>query len=175
MSILIEAVSLVVPRRLLWLRYPGGVDGFFAELSRPSAENRHVCSDIHLIGVSFYTREAAERTGAVLISAGLIESRNGAYVDFAIVDQKDGPLLDCPWIELTAEPGGYSCAWLADAERGELAVPAGWTPEQSRRLSRFDSGSSLSDTLKLSDENGVETWLDLRTGRIGRREKLRTH
>ena len=174
MSVLIEAVSLVVPRSLLYFRYPGGIDGFIAELSRPSAENRHVCSDDHLMSVSFFTRDAAGRTGAVLTTAGMVESRHGAFADFAIIDQNVGPLLECPWIEWTREPAGHSCAWLATADRGKLAVPDGWTPGQSRRLSRANTNALQADTFKLSEENGVETWLDLRTGRIGSRQKSRS-
>ena len=172
MSVLIEAVSLVVPRRLLDLRFPGGTNGFSAELSRPSAENRHVCADTHLLCVSFFILEAADRTAAVLAAAGMIESRSGIYADFAIIDQKQGPLLDCPWIEWTREPAGYSCAWLADTDRGELAVPSNWNVNESRRLSRMDAAAS--DRFLLSQEDGVETWLDLRTGRIGKRERTRT-
>lgn len=172
MSVLIEAVSLVVPRRLLDQGFPGGTRGFLAELSRPSAENRHVCADAHLLCVSFFVTEAAHRTAAVLARVGMTESRNGSYVDFAIMDQHSGPLLECPWLEWTREPAGYSCAWLADAERGEMAVPSEWSADASRRLSRIDAMES--DTFVLSREDGIETWLDLRTGRIGKTERTPT-
>ena len=172
MSVLIEAFSLVVPRRLLYLGFVGGIEAFEIELSRPSAENRSVCADAHLVSVSFFTREAAGRMAAALTSAGLVESQRGVYADFAILDQQSGPLLECHWLEWTMEPAGHTCAWLSDAERGELAAPLGWDPIQSRRLLPSRTGSQ-GDVLLLSDENGVETWLNLRTGRITSREKQR--
>lgn len=172
MSVLIEAFSLVVPRRLLYLGFVGGIEAFEIELSRPSAENRSVCADAHLISVSFFTPEAAGRMASTLTSAGLVESKKGAYLDFAILDQHSGPLLECHWLDWTLEPEGHTCAWLADAGKGELAAPLGWNPTRSRRLTPPGATPAV-DAMLLSDEKGVETWLDLRTGRIASREKSR--
>ena len=166
MSVLIEAVSLVVPRLLLELRYPGGTDGLFRELSRPSAEARYVCADCHLVSASFFTPEAAERAASGLVSAGLLDVEDEQYQDFALVDQKHGPLLHCQWLVWSPHPTGYTCAWLIGTERGELATPEGWTVAQSRRLTRLDVPCETGDVLQLSDDKGIVTWLDFRTGRV---------
>ena len=166
MSVLIEAVSLVVPRVLLELRYPGGADGFFAEMSRPSAEARYVCADCHLVSASFFTPQAAERAAEVLVSAGMLDVEDDQYRDFAMVDQKYGPLLSCQWLIWSPHPTGYTSAWLAGTDKGELAAPDGWTVAQSLRLMRTEIPAIMGDTLDLSEENGVVTWLDFRSGRV---------
>lgn len=166
MSVLIEAVSLVVPRLLLELRYPGGTDGFFTEMSRPSAEARYVCADCHLVSASFFTPEAADRAAAVLVSAGMADVENDQYRDFVIVDQKYGPLLHCHWLIWSPHPTGYTSAWLAGTDKGELAAPDGWTVAQSRRLMRTEASAMTGDVLELSEDNGIVTWLDFRSGRV---------
>lgn len=166
MSVLIEAVSLVVPRVLLELRYPDGKNGFFAEMSRPSAEARYVCADCHLVSASFFTPEAAERAAAVLVSAGMLDVEDDQYRDFALVDQKYGPLLHCHWLIWSPHPTGYTSAWLAGTDKAALATPDGWTVAQSLRLMRTEVSAITGDILELSEDNGIVTWLDFRSGRV---------
>jgi hypothetical protein len=166
LSVLVEALCLVIPRTALELRYPSGTNGFLAELARPSRESRYSCADAHLICVSFLTPDAADRVAELLTNGGMRESASEEFQEFAIVDQKHGPVLQCPWLMWLAAPEGYTCAWLAGTDRGEMAAPEGWTVEQSRRLTRLDLPDASPDVLKLAEENGVETWLSYRTGRI---------
>jgi hypothetical protein len=170
MSVVVEAVNLVVPRSALELRYPGGVEGFFAELARPSSEHRDVCADEHLVSVSFYAIDAADRAAAALVLAGMRDIEDNQFQDFAIVDQNYGPTVECPWLAWEHNESGFTCAWLANTERGDLAVPLDWSISQSLRLTRFDARTPPNERLKLAEEeNGVETWLDMMTGRIRKR------
>lgn len=166
MSVLVEALCLVVPRTALDLRYPSGTNGFLAELARPSRECRYVCGDADLVCISFLTPDAADRVAELLTNAGMRESLDEEFQEFAIIDQKHGPVLQCPWLVWVTDPEGFTCAWLAGTDRGDMATPAGWTVEQSQRLTRLDLPDSSPDSVKLSEENGVETWLSYRTGRI---------
>ncbi len=163
---LVEALCLVIPRTALDLRYPSGTAGFLAELSRPSQESRYVCADSHLICVSFLTPDAADRVAELLTNAGMRESVDEEFHEFAIVDQRHGPVLQCQWLAWVADPEGFTCAWLAGTDRGEMETPVGWTVEQSRRLTRLDVPDVSPDAVKLAEENGVEAWLIYRTGRI---------
>jgi len=170
MSVLVEAVNLVVPRSILELLYPGGVQGFFAELSRPSSEHRDVCADENLVSVSFYATDAADRAAAALVELGFRDIQDNQFQDFAIIDQNYGPTVQCPWLAWDHDESGFTCAWLADGERGDLAVPLDWSISQSLRLTRFDARTPANERLKLSvEESGVETWLDMMTGRIRKR------
>jgi len=167
MSVLVEAISLVIRRAALDQKFEGGTNAFLSYCaSRLSSEHRYACSDDHLVCLSYYTNDAADRGAVPLLGAGLIEIENDEFADFAVIDQHYGPVLDCRWLEWSRDPAGFTSAWLAGELPGELTTPQGWTVEQSLQLKRADM-SVLSDrALKLADENGVETWLDFATGRV---------
>ena len=166
MSVLVEAIGLVVPRIALDLRFPGGTDGFLAELAHPSSEHRHFCLNEDLVSVSYSTPDACDRAALVLVNAGMVEVADCQFQELAIVDQFRGPILQCQWLVWSRDPAGYTCAWLAGRDRGELAAPEGWSADQSRRLSRFGSPSASADVLRLGEENGADVWLDFRSGRV---------
>jgi hypothetical protein len=122
--------------------------------------------DDDLICLSYFSPDAADRAIVPLIQAGLTETIDDAFADFAIVDQRYGPTLPCTWLIWSQDPLGFTSAWLAGALPGELSTPEGWTLESSLRLRRVDIRNFPDRALKLADENGVETWLDFHTGRI---------
>lgn len=166
MSVLVEAIGLVVPRIALDLRYPGGTDGFIANLALPSSEQRHFCFDEYLMSVSYSTPDACDRAALALVDAGMVEVADGQFREMAIVDQFRGPIIQCQWLVWSREPAGYTCAWLATKNRGSLATPEGWSVDQSLRLSRSRFHAPLGDTLKLGEENGGDVWLDFKTGQV---------
>ncbi|HEX6576662.1 MAG TPA: hypothetical protein VF042_16960 [Gemmatimonadaceae bacterium] len=167
MSVLVEAVSIVVKRAALDCKYPGGTAEFLCMLaSRRSAEHRFVCSDTNLICLSYFTPDAADRGAETLLKAGLIDIDDNEFIDFAMVDQHYGPTLQCTWLAWQREPPGFTRAWLAGELPGGLSVPDGWTPEGARNIKRIDIREIPDKAMKLAEENGVETWLDFTTGRI---------
>ena len=166
MSVLVEAMTLVVPIIVLARRFPAWPTGFFQHLARPSAEHRYACSDGRLLAVSFFDARAAERLAAVLEIGGLREGADGASADFAFVDQYEGPEHSYDWLEWTRERSGFTHAWLSGSEPGSLAAPRHWTAEHSLRLKRTEVSIAHASEVCLADENGIETWLDFRTGRV---------
>lgn len=167
MSVLVEAISLIIRRSSLDRKFRGGTGAFLNYCaSRLSSEHRYACADQNLVSLSYYTNDAAHRGAVPLLGAGLVEIENNAFADFAVVDQHFGPTDSCAWIEWSRDAAGFTSAWLAGELPGELCTPEGWTVEQSLQLKRADM-SVLSDrALQLADENGVETWLDFATGRV---------
>ena len=168
MSVLVEAVCVIIQRKRLDQTYPGGTDAFLAHSDRRSAEHRYVCMDDHLVCLSYFSPDAADRGIVPLIREGLTETDDDGFVDFAVVDQRYGPSLPCAWLSWSRDPSGYGCAWLAGELPGELSAPEGWTVSSSLRLKGIDIRNFPDRALKLADENGVETWLDFDTGRITR-------
>lgn len=166
MSVLVEAIGLIIPRIALDLRYPGGSEGFLAGLGHPSAEHRHFCLDADLVSVSYSTPDACDRAALELVNAGMIEVADCQFQEFAIVDQFRGPILQCHWLVWSRDPAGYTFAWLAGKDRGTMATPEGWSADQSLRLSRPGFQAPLGDTLKLGEENGADVLLDFKTGRV---------
>ena len=166
MSVLVEALSLVVPRLTLDVSYPGGADRFIESLESSENPARFVVADDDLVSVSFFCPDEAKTVALPLLEHGLIGVDDGAFVDFVFVDQRFGPTMPCPWLGWERHPEGFTLAWRASSEPGELAVPEGWTPEQSKRLTREDIREEPGRCMKLAEEEGVETWIDFSTGEL---------
>lgn len=166
MSVLVEALSLVVPRINLDISYPGGVDAFLEAMCLPECPSRHVCADDKVVSVSFLSPDAAETVVSPLLDLGFIGLDEQRFRDFAFVDQHLGPTMPCDWIEWKRHRDGFTYAWLAGTEPGDMAAPSGWTPGHSRAMTRTDLRDEPGRMLKLAEEGEIETWLDFRTGEI---------
>ncbi len=167
MSILVEALTLVVPRKVLDVSYPGGTDAFLAamlELERPP---RFVCTgDAHLVNVSFYDPDHLEPAEALLVEHGVVAVDDDRFIELACVDQRYGPTVPCDWLEWRRHSDGFTYAWLAGTEPGDMAAPTDWTPEQSRALVRHDVREEPGRCMRIAAEDGLETWVDFQTGRV---------
>lgn len=167
MSVLIEAVSLVVPVITLDATWPGGAEAFARDvLSAPGSVARHVCSDDALVSVGFVHPADARVVVAELREHGLMELDPLHAHDLVIVDQEDGPSLPCTCLEWKRDSRGVTSAWVANRDPGELAVPAGWTPAAAPCLTRIDPRDEPGRMLKLAEKGELETWLDFRTGAV---------
>jgi hypothetical protein len=175
MSVLIEALTLVVRQLDLDLRYPGGTDAFLEATLALERPPRFACNaDRHLVNLSFYDPGHLEPAVALLRSHGFADVEDGKVVDMAYVEQRFGPTMPCDWLAWREHRDGFTCAWLAGTEPGDMAAPDDWTPERSRAMIREDIRDDAENMIKLADEDGIETWLDLSTGKqligLGHRE-----
>ena len=166
MAVLIEAITLVIPKLVLDLSWPGGSDAFLDGTLKLDRPPRFVCDgDPHLANVSFYDPDHASPVHRMLIEGGLIEVDDRQFVDFAFVDQRYGPAMPCPWLEWKRHPDGFTFAWKAGTDPGDMAAPDDWTAERSRSMTRTDARDT-GRLFKLAEEEEFETWLDLLTGQI---------
>ncbi len=167
MSVLIEALTLVVWKGALEESFPGGVEGFLEAVAALAWPPRFACADdAQLVNVSFYERAHAEPTLALLRAHGLGQGGAGLIDDLELVDQHEGPASPRHWLEWRPfEEGRCAEAWLLGTSAGQPAADAGWTPERSRGLVRRRDVDEPGRLLRLAEEHGVETWLDLKTGR----------
>lgn len=167
MSVLVEAVSLVIPIITLDHSWPRGAAAFVTDvMSAPGSTARHACWDGTLVSVSFLHPGHARAVVAELREHGLMELDPLRHHDVAIVDQEDGPSLPCAWLHWRRHPDGFAFAWSANGEQGDMAAPAGWTPDLSHRLTRVDRRDEPGRMLKLAEEGELETWLDFQTGEV---------
>ncbi len=132
MSVLAEAISVVVANSAIKRRYRGGFEGFVRDC--PGAS---FCSDGVLSRVGFLARRDADYFASMLTSAGLSGLERGAFVDLAIVDQNRGPLAPCLWIEFGHERDGTPVVWHAASRRGVAHVPQGWNAPAVTHPARF--------------------------------------
>lgn len=150
MSVLIEALSLVVRRITLDVSYPGGADGFLEAMCAADCPARRLCSDDKLVSVSFFTPDDVTTVVDSLRKHGIVELEGNTFHELAIIDQREGPTLPCDWLEWRQHRDGFTYAWLAGAA-GALAM----------MIERIVNGVLLPDAVgaareRLAQERGHE-------------------
>jgi hypothetical protein len=166
MSVLIEALTLVVRRSSLEQALANGADVIRERLDSGEIGARWVTADDHLVAASFLPEQLPDAL-QLLMSLGLTVVDDERYVDIAIVDHLLGLNWDCEWLEWQPPHAGrYSVAWLAGTEPGDLAIPSGHTPGQDP-LFRPDP-SREPGLMRLSSDPSGEYWLNTATGAIER-------
>lgn len=163
MSVLIDGTCLVIARDTLDSPEPTSADALIALVAANTPGLRFACADEHLICVAFADAEQADRAMTWLRTEPAGDLRVATH-DHAIIDAVVGPVSSCDWLECVRHTSGYSYAWLAGRDPGELAAPAGWTPTPATvaGAARFDPDRAR----RLSSDNGIETWLDYGTGEL---------
>jgi len=168
MSVLAEAMSVIVPREVLDTKYPGGLAAYHA-----ACPNETFCTDEHLTRVGFMSPADVEAYVRRLESYGLVYLRGGMAIDLCVVDQHRGPTTQCDWIDGGKHADGYAAVWLAGADPSTMYAPIHWSPEQSGELGFVASKDAADRMIGLAKDEGIETMLDLNTGRevsVGRAE-----
>ena len=159
MSVLIEALSVVVRNKTLEEKYLGGLLGY-----RGECPNQTFCTDGHLSRVGFMVPEDVGAFVEKLKCQGLDFAETGDFTDIAVVCQMTGPTAPCPWLYFAQHPDGYSLAWLPETDPHNVYVPDGWVVGQSRMT--FYANEDVADRLlEVADEDGLITAIDLDTGR----------
>jgi hypothetical protein len=164
MAVLVEAITVVVPRDTLERVYAGGVDAY--EIDCPNAT---FCTDDHLTSVGFMTPTDVRAFVERLVDAGLGFVDAHGFLDVAVVNERTGPTAACEWLAFSRLRGNYSMCWLLGTDPDELAIPAGRHPETLGTM-RFvpiplkDVETQL-EHLE-SDERGLETYRDRGTGKV---------
>jgi hypothetical protein len=125
MSILVEAITVVLRTSALDALYPGGVEAF--EADAPNATYR---SDGVICGVGFMSPDEVRRFVDLLTAKGLpLLNDDGAFDEIAIVDQTTGPTAPCDWLTIIESFDGWRAVCLAGTDaRGEVAVYDGYEP-----------------------------------------------
>jgi hypothetical protein len=166
MSVLVEALSLIIPRTVLDVSYPGGTDAFMRKMCEPDIPSLLVCADDELVSVSFPGAQAATAVSAQLLDLGIIAVDEDCFMEMAFVDQAVGPTMPCDWIEWRKDEAGYTCCWLAGTDPDPMHAPLNWTPGQSHHQGCQDHREEPGRCVKLADDDGTETWLDFKTGHV---------
>jgi Tetratricopeptide repeat len=150
MSVLAEALSVIVRRDAVEAIYPGGVDGLLRD-----CPNDTFCADAHLARIGFMSPHDVQAFVGALEAAGLSFTTTGP-TDICLVDQLSGPTFACDWVCFERHPAGYSLCWLCDQPPGELSAPVGWSAEQSRSMVFLETDSA---TAAAPDQSSLEALL----------------
>lgn len=166
-SVLIEALALVVPKRVLDVSYPGGIPAFVDALQSADHPPRFVCDgDARLVVASYFDPDHLVHAAESLVAHGIVWVDDGKCVEIACVDQECGPTMPCDWLVVERHRHGFTHAWKTHFDPGDLEVPQGWRLEQSWRLERSDVRAGSEDWLRLDEVDGIETWIDFSTAQM---------
>jgi hypothetical protein len=151
MSVLVEAITVVVRNDVVDRCVPGGVSAL-AENS-PNITFR---TDGKLAAVVFMKPADVEVYILALQEAGLRFVEQGRCRDIVVIDQIRGPTLPCDWIEMGTEPDGTKFVWLRGAPPGAMVAFKSWMRD-TRLTLRNDIGI---EGLNLDAETGLRFNVD---------------
>lgn len=180
MSVLVEAISVIVRKDAITAKYPGGVAAFRADVP-----NDTFCDDGQIIRVGFMSPEDVQGYIEGLGLAGLTYLSGGMSIDLTVADQQRGLMARCDWAECFRVPIFSDdgprvtiCAFEGKLD-GSVELPDGWAYEDSLYAGSMFIHSDASDTAELvSRRNNLETWrtpLSRKTfyrGRTGRNDDI---
>jgi hypothetical protein len=175
MAVLIEAISVVVRRDAIGNKIQGGWNRFLEVVP-----NRTLCFDDFLARVGFMSPVDVEKFCSDLQSLGLAFVENELFIDMAVVDQRQGPTLQCDWLQFKRveffKPAMEiaACEFITPSGSHKnpedrsftVSFPQNWKYENSlSRNFQFTPTEELSSKFKfLRHENGLDVFLDLETG-----------
>ena len=186
MPVLCECISVIIKCSSIERYFKGGMDAFYKIIPNDTAR-----SDGELFGVGFMNPMDVKSFIDVLENGGLQfqkskgfslkRLKNRSQNDIVVVDQFMGPTTDCDWVEFSQFPVGenntmISACWLFEGTRfglgpqisedqlNNLAVPHGWTPDQTESISFHPDYESDRFTF-LRHENGLDVYLEKATGK----------
>ena len=160
MSVLAEAISVIVPVSVLEQKYPGGAVQYARD-----CPNRTFCFDDHLTRMGFMAPTDVSVYVDHLVKLGLTYLCAGKAIDFVVVDQNYGPTTPCDWIEGGKHPEGYSAVWMAGTVPDRFCHPDEWTLSEGNP--KLIPTAELKDRVfKLGEEGNSTTFLDLKTGNV---------
>jgi hypothetical protein len=180
MAVLVEAISVIVRRDSIDLRFPGGWRDF--ESSIPNAT---LCTDEQIARVGFMTPKDVEKFINYLEDQGLIFLAQEKPVDLAVVDQQRGLTIPCDWLEFGKLPfrdtdEKVSMCWFFEGQRiygnnvhyfqdssMELSTPLNWEFEGSlsQRTTFIETSEVEKRLIFLRSEDGVDVYLDTQSGK----------
>jgi hypothetical protein len=154
MSVLVEAISVIVRKITVEQKYPGGLSRYQEE-----CPNQTFCMDEYLTRIGFMTpADVGSFVGSLQVK-GLVFSQNGKFIDIAVVDQRTGLTAGCDWLQFGKHPAGFSICWLGGMEPGNVAIPEGWRLENSlSKKSHFVDTRDADERLKFWDRLRVSVF-----------------
>lgn len=161
MSVLVEAISIVVPNDTLETQYRDGVEGFARD-----CPNATFCTDGRISRIGFMSARDVAFYLQLLQACGLEYRPHGPAGSVVVVDQNTGPAQPCIWLEFGHDASGIGRAWHAGHRPGRLVVPFGWDAD---RIDAFDHapGTPFPRRLRfLRTEDSHDWYQDRRTGEL---------
>lgn len=170
MAVLIEAISVVVRKKTITEKYPGGLAQYIED-----CPNKTLCTDDEITSVRFMTGRDADVFIKNLKRHGFrLTTEHYEYDEIAVVDQSTGFYAPCDWLDFTDSAGGIgvervSACKIKGASCERISVPEDWVYEESlsRHAISDDEDELKARTIFLRREGNCDIFLDKRTGLEG--------
>ena len=166
MSVLVEAISVVVRRDRIAGAFRGGWAAFVRLVPNPT-----LCYDDNVARVGFMDFSDVTAFIESLEAKGLRAVRGGKAHDLVVIDQLQGPSMVCDWIETAAidlpGEGKVIAARMTGDEASPFVAPGDWAYGQS--LSAPSTCLTTPDLKKLEflrHESGLDVYRDSRGGEV---------
>lgn len=115
MSIQILCFTVVTRRNAIEEKYPGGL--------REYTSSSYVWHDEYIVGSSFMNILDVKSHLEHLSQYGIDFDGDMCSTKVAVVDQRDGILTKCDWLEFERHPIDGAICWLKGTSRGEVIFP----------------------------------------------------
>ena len=166
MAVLVEAISVVVRLETIAEKYPGSVNQYIAD-----CPNGTLCMDDDIVRVGFMYPDDAYAFIENLEHLGFRYIVDEQFDEIAMVDQIDGIVLPCDWLEylkLVLFKGDIRVRICKSKGKppGDVVFPPGWNYETSLSKHTFtlDRESEEARMVFLRHEDGIDYYLDVLTG-----------
>lgn len=160
MSVIIEAINVIVAAARIDAQYPGGIAQFERD-----CPNGTYCADGHIVRVGFMSPEDVSRFVKHLEARGLTFYDGQQFVDIAVVDQNQGPTAPCSWLDFGFHFDGFKYATLKGQDPNPIVGPAGWDPKWPVKLTFVANDEIAGRLVPLAREGSADVLLDAKRGR----------
>ena len=118
MPVMLEYISVIIPREVLEEKYPGGFRSF-----RSFDGERVFCCDRYVARVSFMGPQGVDWFIEEMSRWGLVYIEDGKCVDMAVVDWFSGPCVPCDWLADYVIGDGCRSVAHVDDDSTEISKP----------------------------------------------------
>ena len=142
MPVMLEYISVIIPREVLEEKYPGGFRSF-----RSFDGERVFCCDRYIARVSFMGPQGVDWFIEEMSRWGLVYIEDGKCVDIAVVDWFSGPCVPCDWLADNVIGDGCRSVAHVDDDSTEISKPEYYSSEEYLKECRANKGRSTRQTL----------------------------
>ena len=142
MPVMLEYISVIIPREVLEEKYLGGFRRF-----RSSFGDRVFCCDRYVARVSFMGPQGVDWFIEQMSLYGLVYIEDGKCVDMAVVDWFSGACVPCDWLADYVSGDGCRSVAHVDDDSTEISKPDYYSSEEYLQEVRTNNGPSTWQTL----------------------------
>ena len=142
MPVMLEYISVIIPREVLEEKYPGGFRSF-----RSFDGERVFCCDRYIARVSFMGPQGVDWFIEEMCRWGLVYIEDGKCVDIAVVDWFSGPCVPCDWLADSVIGDGCRSVAHVDDDSTKISKPEYYSSEEYLKEVRANNGRSTRQTL----------------------------